>query len=320
MDILLCTDDNYIMPCGITMISLLENNKDNNFITFHIIGMNIKENSKEKVSSISSKYKNVKIVFYEINKDLLEPYNFSLYDSKHLSLAAYSRLFIGDILPKSIEKILYLDCDIIITKDLSELWNTDIENHSIAGVPDIYISTKRSFENLGYPEKFGYINSGILLINLKDWNEQNRLKVFLDFYKKNHDKLIFHDQDIINGTLYNRKLLLPIKFNVIDFYYLSQSNNLGQYENEVSNAAIDPVIIHYTSTNKPWFKDCLHPLKGEFLKYKKISPWKDTPIKWSKISFGKKIQYYKRIIFFALKIKKPRYLAIQKELNRKYFF
>lgn len=317
MDIVFCTDNNYVMPCGITMISLLENNKNHNFITFHIIGMNITEDSKEKISSISSKYKNTKILFYEINKDLFETYHFSLYDSKYLSLATYSRLFIGDILPKSIERILYLDCDVIITKDLAELWNTDIENYAIAGVPDIYVYT-HSFENLEYLEEFGYINAGILLINLKYWNEQNLQKVFLDFHKKNHDRLNFHDQDIINGTLYNRKLLLPIKFNVVDFYYLSKKKNLGQYETEIYNAAIEPSIIHYTSTNKPWFKNCLHPLKGEFLKYKKISPWKDTPIKWSNISFGKKIQYYKRSIFFALRIRKARYLAIKKELNRNF--
>lgn len=308
MEIVFCTDNNYVMPCGVTIISILENNKDVP-ITFHIIGMGLRDESKDILSSISQKYKESSVLFYEIRKEFLESYNFSLYGSKHLSLASYARLFLVDILPQNIEKVLYLDCDMIITKNLFEMWNTDIENYSIAGVPDLFcMFYTKIFEILEYSETFEYINAGMLLINLEYWRKHNLMNVFIDFYKKNHDKLSFHDQDIINGTLYDSKLLLPIKYNVIDFYYFSKRENLFQYQNEVNEAMINPVIIHYTSRDKPWFKTCLHPLKDEFLKYKNISPWNKPLLTWSNLPISKQIQHYKRIILYFLKLKKPKYL------------
>lgn len=312
MNIVLCSDNNYVMPCGVTMISVLANNK-NKPITFHIIGMGLKEESKERLSSISDKYSNVSILFYEIRKEFLESYNFSLYDSKHLSIAAYSRLFLGDILSKDIDKVLYLDCDMIITKDLSELWSINIENYSVAGVIDLNVSEPKTFEYLGYSSTFQYINSGMLLINLKYWREHDLIKVFLDYYIEKHDKLIFHDQDIINGTLYETTLLLPIKYNVIDYYYLSKRKDFPNYQEELFEAMTDPVVIHYTSINKPWLKSCLHPLKKEFLKYKGISPWKKVPLSWGNLSLSRKIRYYKRVILYTLGLKKPKYLVVKKD-------
>lgn len=320
MDIVLCSDNNYVMPCGVTMVSVLENNK-NRPITFHIIGMGLKEESKEKLSSISGKYSGASILFYEIKREFLESYNFSLYDSKYLSLASYSRLFLGAILSKDIDKVLYLDCDIIVSKDLSELWNTDIENYSVAGIPDLNLFQSKIFENLGYSETFQYVNAGVLLINLKYWREHNLIKVFLDYYKEKYNKLISHDQDIINGTLYNTTLSLSIKYNVIDYYYLSKRKDFLNYQDEVFEAMTDPVIVHYTSINKPWFKACLHPLEKEFLKYKDLSPWRDIPLSWRNSSLSPKIKYYKRIMLYTLGLKKHKYLTVKKDIKSgKYSF
>jgi lipopolysaccharide biosynthesis glycosyltransferase len=318
MNIALCTDNNYIMPCGITMISVMENNKTIP-ITFHIIGMDLRERSKEILSSISHKYNGISILFHEVKKEFLESYDFSLHGVKHTSIAAYSRLFLADILPPYVEKILYLDCDIVVNKELSELWDTNIENYSIAGVPDLYCMFQTPIiEALGYSSTFKYINSGVLLINLKYWRDHNIIKAFISFYKEKHNKLsslkeAFQDQDVINGTLYNTKLLLPLKYNVIDCYYVTKQMNLFQYQDEIYNAIREPVIIHYTSGNKPWLKTCWHSLRNEFIKYKKLSPWKDTSLSWNNISLSGKIQYYKRTVLYALNLKKPRYMKMRKD-------
>lgn len=313
MDIVLCTDNNYVMPCGITMISVLENNVGKP-VTFHVIGMDLSEESRKALSSISSEYSGTSLVFYEIKKELFDSYNFSLYESKYLSIAAYSRLFLEDILPQHISKVLYLDCDIVVSADLSELWNTDVEGYSVAGVPDLFIMSRPELiQKLGYDESFLYLNSGVLLINLKYWREHKLVTVFLGFYKENQEKLSYHDQDIINGTLYNTKLLLPIKFNVIDYYYLSAKKDLFGYEDEVRGAIKNPVVIHYTSRNKPWLRSSLHPMNDEFFLYKSISPWKDVPLTWDSEAFSKKIRYYKRKILYALKLKKTKYIELKKD-------
>lgn len=312
MNIVLCIDNNYIMPCGITMISILENNRDLP-VTFHIIGMDLSEKSKDELSLVLFRYPNSSLFFYDIKTEFLESYNFSLYGFNHLSLASYSRLFIADILPRDINKVLYLDSDIIVSQSLSALWNTDIDNYAVAGVPDMYCTFYANvFEVFGYSDSFKYVNAGVLLINLKYWREENLMEHFINFYNENHERLLYHDQDIINGTLYDSKLALPIKYNALDFYFFRMRHDFYQYQNEIDEAMKAPVIIHYTSPDKPWIMTCEHPLKKEFLKYKKLSPWRKVPLIWNNNeSLSKKIKCYKRAVLYALGLKDPKkYLRV----------
>lgn len=314
IDIVFCIDNNYIMPCGITIISLLENNKENT-IVFHIIGMDLSKESKEKLLTICSRYRNASIIYYDIKKESFDSHNFSLYNTKHLSLATYARLFMGDILPQNVEKILYLDCDIIVTDNLGELWNTNIENHSIAGVTDLHICYTRSevFQNLDYPSTKQYINAGVLLINLKYWRDKNIVNTFLDFLKEKYDKLKFHDQDIINGTLYDSKLLLPIRYNILNvYYYANNDRDISNNKEEVYAALRNPAIIHFSSPEKPWLKLSMHPLTSEFIYYKNMSPWRDELLTWKDAKLSRIFRYYKRKALYTLKLKEPIYMAVSK--------
>lgn len=312
MDVVFCTDNNYVMACGVAMVSLLDNNKEN-AVTIHILGIDLKTESKEKCLSIASTY-NVQMFFYEIDNRLLESHKFLLL-SKQMTLAAFTRLFLGSILPSTINKVLYLDCDLIISKNLLELWNTNIDEYSIAGVIDVYLCEQdRVYNNLGYDKSYSYVNSGVLLINLKYWREQNLQKFFLEYEKEYSNRRMFHDQDIINGVLYNTKLLLPLKYNIIESYYLRKTN-LSKYKNEIYGVLNDPVIIHYSSSNKPWYKSCMHPLKGEFLKYKAISPWKDTPLTWGKMTKSDIRKHYIEKISRAIGLRNRKYLKLNKLLK-----
>lgn len=313
MDIVFSIDNNYAMPCGVTITSVLENNRDIP-VTFHIIGMGLSEEAKATFLQLPSAYKDVSVKFYEIKKEFLESYNLSLYGSTQWSLVIYSRLFLTEILPADVNKILYLDSDVIICDSLSELWNTNMDNYSIAGITDLNVSKDASLfsRRLGYDKKYKYINSGILLINIDYWRKHDMKAVFFDFLKEKYENIIYPDQDILNGTLYDTKLLLPLKYNLLECYYL-KNTDLAQNKEEVYEAMTKPVIIHYTALDKPWIKTCLHPLKGEFLKYKSISLWKNVPLTWPKKSFSRIIRYYKRTLFYALKIRKTRYISIKKD-------
>ena len=309
MDIVYCTDDNYTMPCGVSIISLLENNRKENFV-IHVVGLNLSEKSKSQLIENVATYESVEIKFYEVSEKLFDSYNLSLFGSKYLTVSAYSRLFLSDLLPPTIDKVLYLDCDVIIANDISELWNTQIDDYSIVGMPDICVYEDEEFVKLGYDFNLGYVNSGVLLINLKYWRDKNVVKLFVDFYTKNFDQITRHDQDVINGTFCDTKLLLPIKFNVVDFYYQTKKKDLFGYEEEINDAIKKPVIIHFTTIGKPWLKQCLHPLEKEFLRYKKLSLWSKEPKTWGKATLSQKTKYYKRIVLYTLKIKKPKYKKI----------
>ncbi|MFV0419593.1 MAG: glycosyltransferase family 8 protein [Dysgonomonas sp.] len=315
MNIVLCTDENYIMPCGITMVSLLENDKDN-IIIFHIMGIELKEKSKEKLSLICSQYRNASIMFYDAKEKIINLCYLSPTDYQLLNNANYIRLFLGDILSENIDKVLYLDCDIIVSDNLSDLWNTNIENYSLAGVPDLHIccSHPETFNRLGYSDKEQYINSGVLLINLKYWREKNIISTFVNYAREKHGNLLLQDQDIINGVLYDSILSLPIRFNIINTYYWSKNNDTAYYWDEIYAALIDPAIIHFTSPEKPWLKLCMHPLKKEFIRYKNISPWENESFAWPNVSLKKKVRYYKRKVLYALRLQKQKYMAVKRDM------
>ena len=130
MNIALTTDSKFIPHCTTTICSICENNKDENIIFFIIHnGLNIA--TQNIFTNFINKYKNKKIEFYLFPEHLLK--DFPVYQEgqpQHISLATYYRLFITKFLPENIDKLIYLDCDIIVRKSLKELWDIKIDNFS----------------------------------------------------------------------------------------------------------------------------------------------------------------------------------------------
>jgi Lipopolysaccharide biosynthesis proteins, LPS:glycosyltransferases len=311
MDAVLCTDRNYLMPCGITILSLLENNKGED-ITVHVVGMELNDKDKQDLKSVVDKY-DASILFYNMSKDSLTAWGLPV-EKRHLSISAYIRFFLFDILPSELGKVLYLDCDLIVTACLKDLWNTDIHNYSLAGVIDYPNFNPETYTRLNYSNRYSYINSGVLLINLNYWRQHDVLSGLLEYSKSNYKNIRHEDQDIINGVLHESILLLPLKYNVHNSFYW-RKRNIGPYDDEAREVVKNPVIIHFTTSMKPWLKGSIHPMRKEYLKYKNLSLWKNVPVTWGKLTFGQKIRYYKRIILDGVGIKKHKYIKIKQNLT-----
>ena len=125
MDIVCCLDKDYLMPLGVMIYSLCENNK-NEDITFHIVHNNLTYLEENSLRKITNKYVK-RIFFYTINYSDLSNITIGNREQQKLSISTYFRLFIGDILPKHVKKIIYLDGDIIVCDNLRELWNIDMQ-------------------------------------------------------------------------------------------------------------------------------------------------------------------------------------------------
>ena len=179
---------------------------------------------------------------------------------KNITEVTYYRLWLAEVLPANIEKILYLDGDIIVRHSLESLWNTDIRRHAIAAVPNMNENNTNRYLRLGIPQQNGYFNAGVLLVNLSWWRRENSLDQFID---------------VIN------------KVQEIPQY------DFKKYQDEVMEAREDPVIIHYT-LDKPWYtyNRYTHPFSNSFVKYQMQTEWKDEPL-WEIRS--KYVQVRKRI-------------------------
>ena len=282
IQIVACTDTNYVMPCGVMFHSICKNNSDEEIIFYVIIDGSVTEENKNSLQKVVSGYMVRKeLIFYQINGDKINslPRLDSSNPKAYISKATYYRLFLTEILPDYIDKVLYLDVDMVVERSLRELWAINLRDKGIAGIPDYSEGGPDRYFRLHYSMAYGYFNAGVLLINLKKWRDENILQQFMEFLECHGDWIKLHDQDVLNRIFHQDKVNLPIKYNLQEGHLLKYPMyDYWRYEAELLEARKNPVIIHYTD-NKPWWKKCQNPYKYEFLKYKDETEWCNTPLR-----------------------------------------
>ena len=288
INILVTPSDNYTMPCGVMFYSACVNNPPETLHFFVVTDGDFTEDSKNKLSKTIEPFGN-KIDFCLVDDDVISQAAGAacLYYPRYV----FYRLFAFRFLPTDVDKILYLDCDIIIRHSLQELWNIDISSYGIAGVPDVLEGNISHYNRLEYPSQEGYYNAGVILMNLQYWRSnyiEDKVKYILN---NQYDKLKFHDQDVLNLVFHNCKLRLPIKYNAQSGFYYKKAFygfEYNKYKVELEKDRIDPVILHLCGP-QPWSKGCTHPLKNEFFKYREETLWKNEPLWKNRRSLGKRI-------------------------------
>ncbi len=234
------------------LCSLLEHNSVSGI---HLFYNSVAKQELAKLEAFVSKY-GAKITFYEMDLTDFEGLHFD----KWASAAVYFRLLAPRFLPAELDKILYLDSDIIVRHSLDNLWNTDITGYALAAVPNLEDNARKL---LNFPEGTKYFNSGVLLINLQFWKENQIVDHAIDFIKSNPDKVHFWDQDALNATLIGRWIELPTFWN----WQLNSATPKSGTESE-------PAIVHFLTDDKPWHSFGTHLLKSEYHKYRRKTPWR----------------------------------------------
>lgn len=268
---IVCTiDNNYVQHCGVMIYSLIRNSKHRNFF-FYIIHDNLKHKEERKLKVFLKKL-GISFDFIAIDSIKLQ----SAYTSHHITIATYFRLFIPELISQSIDKILFLDSDIIIKHDISNLWEIDVSAYSHAAVQDPNISNDFK-RNLGINENNLYFNAGVMLINLQKWRDLDITSKALQFMQDHSDKIVYWDQDVLNFLLQGKWLKIQSYWNAQQAFFKDCSDTELQITaDEFQKTRFDPSLIHYTGGGvcKPWHYYCNHPLKGEYYKYVKKTPWK----------------------------------------------
>ena len=237
------TDDNYVMPTIVSITSAIMNKNENSIYKIYIIGVSVNNENKKILNEFIAKNINDKIYIEILHFN--QHYNF---DDTHpyVTSAAIFKFDIANIL-SDYDKVLYIDCDTIILKDLTELFNIDINEYYAAAVKDYHV--------MKYAEKLGlknYFNSGVMLLNSKLLRENNIKELLLD-YKINKDRCHFMDQDCFNFIFNNKVKFIHPKYNyIIDTIQKIDSKVLSEfYEADIN----EPVVIMHLAGPKPFSKD-----------------------------------------------------------------
>lgn len=280
------SSDAFAEVTGVSMLSLFENNKHMDSIQVLYIERGMTETNKTLLQSIAQQYGR-ELQFMEM-PDWSEKLNICLKSCKAGWLGfGYNRLFLTEFVPEGVERVLYLDSDTIIEQPLDDLWNADLDGYYLAGVDDCLSSRYRDIVELR--DDGTYCNAGMLLVNLKKWREEEITEKFIRMIRENNGYFVFNEQSILNSMFSGKIKILPLRYNVYSLVYLFTYPELMKLrkplrysyrEQEVLEAKEKPAITHYTGNfyvnRRPWIEQSDHPHKEAYLKYRNLSPWKNS--------------------------------------------
>ncbi len=210
IEIMFASDSNYCPFMATAIASILKNAGVNDSFSFHIADGGLTEDDKQKIDELK-KIRDFKLTYYRPN--LRERSQYFRNDISNFPIVVNTRLFVETFLPDTLDKIIYLDADVVVLGSLSELWNSELEDSFVAAVPDLKMRYSHR-QRLGLTDDYQYFNSGVLLINLKKWRVDRVLEKLLDICLEIKDRIEFPDQDALNVFAYRtRYYKLPGRWN-----------------------------------------------------------------------------------------------------------
>lgn len=302
INILLSTDNNYVMPTGVLMHSIGIHNGPVRY--FVLINKDFTTKNKDILTNIASYYHS-EISYYVINDNVTKDLPFGRDNMpKHVTIATYYRLFITQVLPLEIHKILYLDGDMIVRKSLQDLFETNLEKYALGAVHDM--DEPNNMKRLNEFAGEGYFNAGMLLVNLDYWRTHSCYESFIQFIQKHADKILMHDQDVLNCVFRENVKWVPLTYNFQNGFILSAANRRhnDNLQPEIDSCKTNPAIIHYTVHHKPWHISCFHPYRQLWRNYLSQSEWKGYRFDEDK---PKKLVHYIRNFLFRYNLWIPTY-------------
>lgn len=272
--IAMALDNHYIYLTIIAINSIMLNSDSDTFYNFYIMhSPNLSENNKNKILNLTKIYKKCTIEFF----DMKDQFKKAPTIGRRLTTPTYYRISLPDLLP-TIDKIIYLDSDIICYHDLKEMYYINMENYYFKGF--LYYSNDSLCKDNDI-----YICAGVLLINLKELRKDDMVKKLNHFLENNDKKIfIYLDQSLINYVCKDKIGILDPKFgriNFVDLIYQNESiynNRKFKYtREELIESYSNPVIYHFI--RKPWV---------DYDRFQNFLFW----------DFTKKIGYYNEVCEF----------------------
>lgn len=289
MKIAYSCNDAYIEQTGVSMISVMENNLDVAVIVFYLISKDISDNNLQVLKDICDRYGRQLIVvdFNSICYDL----NISN-TGRHIE-TIYSKVFFSRI--QGLDKIIYLDSDTVVVGSLKELWEDSLDGYYLGAVETL---PTKFYKDLALPHKERFFNDGVAIVNVSYCREHDLIGKVLQVVEEFNGNPPTLSEGALNKVCYSKIKYISLKYNLmagllfwctLDARYMSTI--LHYTEEELRESCENPIVIHYLSAfyNRPWFKECTHPYKEYYYKYKALSPWKDIPLKEGGLPFRERL-------------------------------
>ncbi len=262
--IFLCSDAGYVVPLAVTLRSLSESQPQDVATVVSVLSLGISAQDQERIVDSAP---GLEVRFVSIENRLPA----DVPTVGRLNRAAYGRLLAVDLLPEDVDRILYLDADLIVREDLSPIFHVDLGASAIAAAQSAtvpHVSNPyglAAWRSLGLAPDVPYLNSGVLVIDTDRWRQRDLGRAVLDFVTRHRDELHTADQDGFNGVLRGDFARLELRWN--QEATLREPSHFAYTafdRDEVDEAINNPAIIHFTGADKPWKQGCRDTATAEW--------------------------------------------------------
>jgi len=281
MDVVYVSNEKYAPHLGVSLYSLYDRNTEEDNLNVTVFSTGLSSSSVENLEQIAEEFGR-QISISDLT-DLRDRLSFDA-DTGRFDISTLGRFFIGDLLPVTTQRVIYLDCDTVILHPLTKMWNTDLKGKLLAAVqePTIYPEV-RSY--LGMKKDEAYFNAGVFLADLTRWRAEKIRRKLILYYRSIEKESLFHDQDAINGLLKGEIRNLSPAWNFFTnyryFHYRDLTGMSSSYrvipEDAFEKAKKHPAVVHFAGDERPWKAGSLNYYGQAYRMYLELTPWRGTP-------------------------------------------
>jgi lipopolysaccharide biosynthesis glycosyltransferase len=279
------SDENYVPVMGVSLMSLLDRNRDLKEIRIYILDDGIRDESRAVLEELAASYGQGREIRFISAVPLLEAVGDKIksYGCVPNGNTTFARLFLSDLLPDLRGRLLYIDCDTLVGGSLAPLLELDMGGRCIGMVHDCI-----SREYLGVlPVKLEhYHNAGFLLVDLDAWKAKDAESLLLKGLAAGYGTYPLPDQDMLNMSLRDEIVELDFRYNFQSPFFLFSAGQLAavyrqdyfrEHAEEFAKAKRSVTIAHFSGNSfiRPWYANSNHPWKSLYDSYYFSSPWKD---------------------------------------------
>jgi lipopolysaccharide biosynthesis glycosyltransferase len=242
----------FAVPLAVMMRSLLVHLNPGRRVTFYVFESDLPPRDHERLESVASD-EGASVVWLRADRSLLT--GLPAADS----LSIYDRLLAGDAMPASLSKVLWLDADLLVMRDVGELWTLDMDGAAALAVQDLaipYVSSPlglREWRALGLRADAPHFNSGVLVVDLETWRREEIGAKALHYLRSQRHSIAYYDQEALNAVLAGRWRAIDPRWNLIASLAGRRCHPSSHLPEEVYRRAVqDPWIFHFAGDWKPW--------------------------------------------------------------------
>lgn len=263
------SDNNYAQHVGVMFHSLLANTSQPENVQIHLISDAIEDDNLRKLKVCVGNFgSNINIICADHKR-------YEGLPTLRYGTAAYQRISLGDYLPSTALKAIYLDCDVLVLGDIIELWDQPLAGKPVAAVENL---SPKACKSLGF-SRVDYFNSGVLVADLQWWRKHDIYNQAVSFIQQHSSQLQYVDQCTLNHIFKDNWKKLSLSWNQqADIYGVLKkySDGCGYSKTDIKQAIKSPKIVHFIGEQKPWLLNCFHPYKSIYAHYLEQTPWRGS--------------------------------------------